>query len=274
MGHQCCFGQESKDPDGVERLAQKPTGWMTNSPCTAAALCKKCDNETLLEAERHRHASLMGGRASPMERYPPKLVAAVLKALRADLVLDGSLGALEARPTVEEQDAVTTAAKGGEYKTVLDRVTGEVLDPASVAAAREEEMKYYRDLDVFKYALEAEAVENTGCAPISVEWVNTNKGDAERPDVRCRLVVQETKRVSTLGPEDAAAIFAATPPLEALRFVLSQAMTEQKHDRQMERLIAFLVIRGRACIRRSAERSTCGLARRTRIARRAIAGGS
>ena len=241
-GHQCCFGQKSVDPDGVERLVLKPTGWMTNAPHIAAALGRRCGNEWRPEAERHRHASLMSSRASATERYPPKLVTEVLKALRAELVQDGCLGALEVGPTVEEQDAVQAAAKGGEYKDVLDRVTGEVLDGRGVAKAREEEMQYMRSLKVFEYVAEEEAREITGRPPISVDWVDTNKGDRERPVLRSRLVVQETRRISTLGPEDAAAIFAATPPLEALRFVLSQAMTEQRDDRQMERVVAFLDI--------------------------------
>ena len=37
-------------------------------------------------------------------------------------------------------------------------------------------------------------------------------------------------------------MFAATPPLEALRFILSRAMTELKEDRSADRVIAFLDI--------------------------------
>ena len=42
-----------------------------------------------------------------------------------------------------------------------------------------------------------------------------NKGDESRLELRSRLVVQETKRVTTLGPQDAASAFAATLSLEA-----------------------------------------------------------
>ena len=45
-----------------------------------------------------------------------------------------------------------------------------------------------------------------------------------------------------MGPEDAAAVFAAPPPIEALRFLLSRAMTELKEDRGADRTIAFLDI--------------------------------
>ena len=87
-GHQCAYSQKSVDPDGVTRLVKKPTGWMTNSTCIAAALSRRCANETLPVDRHHQHASLMGGRASATERYPPQLMLAVLKTLRCQLVLD------------------------------------------------------------------------------------------------------------------------------------------------------------------------------------------
>lgn len=112
-GHQCAFGQTVMDVDGSWQLAKKPTGWMTNSPCVAAALSRRCPNEHRRESEHHRHASLVGGgRASVTERYPVRLVTAVLRALKAELTLRGSVGVLEVGETVEEDDAVSAAAKG------------------------------------------------------------------------------------------------------------------------------------------------------------------
>ena len=84
---QCPFGQASKGPDGIVGLARKRTGWLTNSTCVGLALQVKCPNEgpsggktPLLE--HHKHVWLVSGRARATERYPPKLVAAVLKAIR------------------------------------------------------------------------------------------------------------------------------------------------------------------------------------------------
>ena len=59
----------------------------------------------------------------------------------------------------------------------------------------------------------------SGKDPISVRWVNTNKGDDICPNVRARLVAREMKKA---GDE---AVFAPTPPLETLRTVLSLATT-------------------------------------------------
>ena len=99
-----------------------------------------------------------------------------------------------------------------------------------------------RMLKVYEYATLEEARETTGRAPISVDWVDVDKGDDARPEYRSRLVAQETKWVTSLSPEDVYAVFAATPPLEALRFILSRAMTELKEDRSADRVIADCVL--------------------------------
>ena len=59
-----------------------------------------------------------------------------------------------------------------------------------------------------------------GRSPISVRWVEVNKGDDLNPNIRNRLVARE---IHTAGQD---AIFAPTPPLESLRMVLSMATTK------------------------------------------------
>ena len=59
-----------------------------------------------------------------------------------------------------------------------------------------------------------------GRSPISVRWVETNKGDDTNPNIRSRLVARE---IRTAGQD---AIFAPTSPLESLRMVLSYASTD------------------------------------------------
>jgi hypothetical protein len=60
-----------------------------------------------------------------------------------------------------------------------------------------------------------------GKAPISVRWVDVNKGDDLQPNYRSRLVAREIRR---FGEEP---IFAPTPPLESLRTILSLAATDR-----------------------------------------------
>ena len=56
-----------------------------------------------------------------------------------------------------------------------------------------------------------------GGKTISGRWVDINKGDVVRPDYRARLVGKEFN--SGADPT----VYAATPPLEALKFVLAHA---------------------------------------------------
>ena len=65
-----------------------------------------------------------------------------------------------------------------------------------------------------------EAWKLTGRPPISVRWVEVNKGDDDNPNYRSRLVAREIR----MAGEDS--IFAPTQPLESLRMVLSYATTD------------------------------------------------
>ena len=59
-----------------------------------------------------------------------------------------------------------------------------------------------------------------GCAPIGKRWVDVNKGDDANPVYRSRLVAQD---INDHKRED---LFAATPPLESKKMLLSLAVTE------------------------------------------------
>jgi hypothetical protein len=54
---------------------------------------------------------------------------------------------------------------------------------------------------------------------IGTKWIDVNKGDFDNPKIRSRLVGKEFRT----GPDDA--LFASTPPLEALRLIVSRAAT-------------------------------------------------
>ena len=56
---------------------------------------------------------------------------------------------------------------------------------------------------------------------ISTRWIDQNKGDAAAPNYRARLVGREIKRDKRLD------LFAATPPLESLRLILSRCASYQ-----------------------------------------------
>ena len=66
---------------------------------------------------------------------------------------------------------------------------------------------------------------------IGTRWVVSNKGDANEPDVRARLVAQE------VAQHGDASFFAATPPLESKRMLFSQWATERsRHGKPLKLL--------------------------------------
>ena len=101
-----------------------------------------------------------------------------------------------------------------------DDVKGGPLDPGEVITAREKEIKYLWDMVVYEYSTEAEARARTGRNPVGLKWIDTNKGSAEAPRYRSRLVCTEVRHK---GVEP---IFLATPPLETLRILLGVACQE------------------------------------------------
>ena len=65
----------------------------------------------------------------------------------------------------------------------------------------------------------------TGRPPVSTKWVEVDKGTAEKPDVRCRLVARDF-RVKGEGHRDD--LFAAMPPLEAKKLLFKMAAATWK----------------------------------------------
>ncbi len=102
-------------------------------------------------------------------------------------------------------------------KEVYDEITGAALPPDLVKQARAEELTFMREWGVWRRTPIAECWAATGKAPIGTKWVDVNKGDAKQPLIRSRFVVKE---IATYKSDD---FFAATPPLEALRLLLSMA---------------------------------------------------
>ena len=97
-----------------------------------------------------------------------------------------------------------------------DDVKNVWLDPGKVKEARREEMGYVRKMRVY------DKVPRAGCPgiPIPVRWVDTNKGTEAEPNYRSRIVAKELKATH---PGDPAELYAATPPLEAVKMIISHA---------------------------------------------------
>ena len=84
-----------------------------------------------------------------------------------------------------------------------------------------QEFAYFHPKGVWIKRPKATAREKTGRPPITVRWVDVNKGDDMVTNYRSRLVARQLKAHDKSGQS----FFAPAPPLEALRTVLSMAMT-------------------------------------------------
>ena len=107
---------------------------------------------------------------------------------------------------------------GCTWEEAWDDVSGHALDPERVAAARQKEMEYVHKKGVWRVIPISTAHKN-GWKVIQTRWIDVNKGDNENPNYRSRLVAKEFNTGAVDG------LFAATPPLEALRLLISLAAT-------------------------------------------------
>ena len=118
-----------------------------------------------------------------------------------------------------------------DWRTYWDDMSGEPLDAKLASEARAEEIREIHRMRVYvKVSLE-ECLRETGKAPVGTRWVDVNKGDAENPKVRCRLVAQEV--AVTKQPE----LFAATPPIEYIRYLASCVASSQWGSRPTRLMI-------------------------------------
>ena len=93
------------------------------------------------------------------------------------------------------------------------------LDVRLLREARAVEMEFFSKMGVWAEKLPKRVVNSRGGNIISGRWVDTNKGDAARPDYRARFVGNDFNTVVDLF------LYAATPPLEPLKLLLAHAFS-------------------------------------------------
>ena len=97
----------------------------------------------------------------------------------------------------------------------LDEYTREPLPHELVCQAIREELEYFNSR-VWELADVKAVMADRESKVVRTRWVICNKGDADEPDIRARLVACEVNQYKT---DD---FFASTPPLEAKRLLLSE----------------------------------------------------
>ena len=227
-GDQCQYGAEAPHGAFKGSPVMKPTGFMSNSPEILRELSKRCNpgpGSMCSRPEGGQHTACAGGICKEMAKYPRPLCRAVLRGLTAQLRIDGRLqDGCYGLQLPEEPQGVQKYLYGpaqgysGKFK---DDLTGQVLRDDLVLEARAKEMKFFADKQVWIKVPRQRAHQRTGKPPISVRWVDTNKADEVEPNYRSRLVARQLKACDSSG----ASYFAPAPPLEALRTIISLAMT-------------------------------------------------
>lgn len=167
--------------------------------------------------ERHVHAQLIGGKAKQCEHYTDKMYTAILRGMRLQLEKDGFIGALECGFNLDKEEVDFQADTWEEF---YDDISGALLDSGMVSKARDEELEFVRDFGVYT---KVPAWESVGHPLISTRWIDINKGDVRNPFYRSRLVCREFKSSDPFLE----GTFAATPPAEALKYLLSLEMTRK-----------------------------------------------
>ena len=233
VSDQCQFGQVTREGGPVK----KPTRWMSNSPKILEALNKRCTGKDGKCSRRAGgvHKLCAGRVAREAQEYPFQLCRATLKGCRKQLLADGLMqvglvGMQEIDPEHEAINKMHNELMLAEMSEILnvgdktpgvyrDGLTGQPLRPGLVKAAREKELAYFLSKHVWTKVPRSEALARQGKAPITVKWIDVNKGDDENPNYRSRLVAREVRK------HGEASIFAPTPPLEALRTIIAFAAT-------------------------------------------------
>ena len=252
VSDQCEYGLVTRDVSGNLAPAKKPTRWATTSLQMVNRLSKRCSGT-------HKHQHLLGGRAADAAFYPLDLISEILRGIRdtyeaehpehdlpsreirramarASMLHDQETSRLAAltednRKNNNTPKTTTLHYSNGTTKTInldsyfkeiyRDEYTAEPLPRTWVESAIHEEIQYFNDRVWVAMPIE-EALADPEAKLSSCRWVVCNKNDASDPDVRARLVAQE------VGSHADMSYFAATPPLESKRMLLSQWATGRR----------------------------------------------
>jgi hypothetical protein len=131
----------------------------------------------------------------------------------------------------EENELTKWRMQNAEDLQAYDDVSGAELDPGEVLKARGVEIKFFRDRRVYDKILRSQVPK--GAKVISVRWIDVNKGDSVKRDYRSRLVARQIK--DGVGKEE---WFAGTPPLEAMRLIVSVAASKRSKQGKRYGLMA------------------------------------
>ena len=177
--------------------------------------------------------------------YPPGLCDAICQGLKDQIEMDKGGRFLLATVSLGDEDVNHTSIIANMIKEAdvkigptveenqeealveaWDDVSGKELDSNNVAKARQEEVEYIHKTRLYTKVPRTKA-QAANAKVITVRWIDINKGDQRNENYRPRPAAREIKRD---GRPD---LFAATPPLEALKVILSMLASSNKGEKLM-----------------------------------------
>ena len=238
-GPMCKWRLAGTIQSGGSGYVRRETSWLTNSRELAVMLQ---DERVSLQGKNgwYRHVRPVGHqKVRSTQIYPPRLMYSILRVVRDQLVHRMELSSMDictAGPIAEEPEVYSD----DQWKTHYDDVNGGVLPTKLVEDARQLERDWLAKEGVCT-KVPREVMESEGATAIPLLWIDTNKGDANKPFVRSRLVVMEATKgkkakFEQLSPEK---LFSAMPWLEALKLLCSIQATQQRSSRGAELKLAF-----------------------------------
>ena len=147
------------------------------------------------------------------------------------------------------------------FQQYVDDISGAPLDSKLVHEARADEIKGAEKCGVWTKVPLSECYARTGKQPVGTRWVDINKGDEGEPNYRSRLVGREFNNKKIDG------LFAATPPLEAIRALISLAASQCGRNGPVKKL-SFIDIKEGLFSCQSQQVSLCFSSRRGRSSAR------
>ena len=121
-----------------------------------------------------------------------------------------------------------------EYEDVFDEISGQALPPELVAAARQVELQFLKTFPVYELVPRAASV---GKRFLQVRWVEVDKGDRRKRNIRSRLVAKDFRFLNPYLTNT----FAGVPPLEALLYILSFLATLHRRNGRVLEIIRLVV---------------------------------
>ena len=216
--HQCQYGQVARKSNGETGAVLKPTRLLTNRWVFVDLFSRRCPRD-------HVHVHLQGGLTTKAASYTDEMCdvmlegVALLKAARPE-ALDSNLSALEEL----HEDDYRDDYRPEEFD--VDANDEPVLDERLVMEGKTEELQYMKHVGVWKVEARSKVLaRNPRAKIIGTKWVV--KATNDYSGAKCRLVGQEF--ASRDKRED---LFAGTPPLSAMRWLLSRAMSKGRASRR------------------------------------------